>query len=317
MKKHLFAMFTALSMITLAVMGCDQLTNKTMGVAILTKIPNITENSGIDQRLLTAFGELPVDEATAVTTLVAERPSLQNSDVPPEGISGATVRLQWLEKSVLLNEVTDSQAKGTYMAVDNISIMEGSSAELFVQEELEYIEDSSYFLYIDIMGDYYDLTIDAPPAIPPSAVTLSPALSSETITDPTGQTADLQFNTHPKGEALAISWESEEPQHAFLTLARIDYAGTNYPLDLLESTSWQVPGNNPIFDNFPREPQAFLDLVLESPETQATLAADLFSEAGVYILLLTPVAINSDNQMALGSAGIAGVATPFMFLVTP
>ena len=299
------------SLIGWGAVGCDALTNKTMGVGILTQMPDITDAGLIDQRLLSALGELPVEQAVVATVFVGERSSITEVVEPPTPVTGATIELQWAGKGVMIKEM----GEGSYMAI-NGGIAGDSSTDFFTPG-LEYAAGAPYSFMIDITGDTFQLPVTAPAAIETSKVSFSPALGTENITIPTQD--PLTFATHPKSTDLTLAWESADPnkpQQAFVTIARIEYNGASDMSDALNASAWSASSNNPVYDNFPRDAEGFLSRVLDTPATQATVEGSVFTP-GLYIVMLTVVELNTDNNMALGSAGIGGVATPFVFLVMP
>lgn len=316
--RKILALTSLIVLTAVIAMGCEALTVKTMGVAILTKTPAL-DNNNLDQRLLDAVGELPFDEVALATAFVAERPSLTDTTAAPEGISGAAVRMSFVGKTVDLNEVTAApEARGTYMAVSADLDDTVTDDDLFVQTNLEYIAGTEYVVYIDILGDYYDLTITAPAAIPAANVTFNGGdLTAATYTIPTQN--DLVIDTHPRNTDLTVAWTSanpDEPQNAFVTLAHIEYTGAADMSQVLEATAWQAPTGDP-YTNFPTTPEQFLTLVTEPPAESHTIPAAQFANPGLYVLLVTAAELNTDNTMSVGSAGIGGVATPFVFLVEP
>jgi hypothetical protein len=301
--------------------SCDALSSKTMAVGVLTKTPKI-DSTVVDQRLLDMMTDLSVQEITAVAAFVGERPSATDTSTPPTGISGASVRVSWIGKTVTIPEVTGTTIPGSYLAY-SVDVTPGSVPEddLYVQRDLSYVENGTYTMFIDVLGDYYDLTIDAPTPIATTDVTFTDPFGAETVTIP-NETA-MTLKTHAKGAGLTVAWTTPQPQQAFLTLARLDFTGTWTPVDIFNQSKWVLPddhgtGTNPIYDTFPRSVEDFIKLVTDSPVTTVTLEGSLFNQAGIYLLALTAVNLNTETTgLSLGSGGVGGVATPFVFVVKP
>lgn len=284
-------------------MGCDKLTSKTQGVAIVTRTPDIAQSNGMDATLATTLSAqldaLP-SVATAVAVGVAERDSLTSTELRPVG--GAKVQVSFQSATVNLCEIQNDQS-GTYSA---ISIPGESCGDA----DLAYVENAKYTITIETAEDEHIIRVTAPPAILPSAIVFSPALSSA-LPVPAPQLQQHAINT-----ALHVDWSAGAAnRNAIVTVLRINFSGS-YPSQAFNSGSWSADASNPIFDTAPRSPGDMIDWVLNEPATDTDIPATVFNQAGLYAVVVTPVELSTDvDNLSLGSGGMAGLGTPIVFFV--
>lgn len=298
--RFVFPLFVA----SLAAMaGCDQLTATVQGVSVLTQTPDLELADGANDTLLTVLplDQLGEQQGVAVAAGLAEKESA-TATVASTPVSGAIVRLEWSNAAIDVCEIDPQDSTGTYGA-SNIP------TEDCGDDTLEYNDGVEYTTTFETGSDLYSITVTAPPEIDSANVAFSPA----TTTSERFGVAGLQVHG---GGALTVDWSADpsaNDRHAFVTLFRINFSGT----DLTVGTAWTADANNPVYDNVPREPSAIVDLILKQPVTEVTIPADSFSQTGIYLLILTPVELstNVSSNLALGSGGLAGAGTAWMFWV--
>lgn len=303
--RQLFILLSTITLFTLAT-GCDQLTATVQGASILTRTPDLANADGMDPNLVNAlpFDQLGVKEGVGVFVGLAEKESATSTAVPTP-IPGASVNIAWETSQITVCHIDDIGAEGTYAATN-------LPTETCGDPNLTYVESTSYITRIETGTDLYTISVTAPPGIDPANVAFSPNLAVA---------ADFfgaSLKSHSTATALKVDWSADaasNERNAFLTVVRINFAsgGSN----ALDPTAWTVDANNPVFDNFPRQPKEMMDLVLKQPVTDVTIPFDVFDTNGIYLLVLTPTEMSTDVSvnLALGSGGLAGAGTAWIFWV--
>jgi hypothetical protein len=249
------------------------------------------------------FDQLSEQAGVGVVAGLAEKESV-TSTAAPTPIPGALVQLEWDSSAIDVCEINPQDPDGTYGAS---SIPSADCGD----DTLAYAEGSEYTTTFETGSDLYSITVTAPPAIDAGNVAFSPAMTSAGVYGITG------LKQHDGGDLL-VDWSADpsaNDRHAFLTLVRINFSGT----DPLADNAWTPDANNPVYDNAPREPGAMIDLVLNEPVTHVTIPASAFSEEGIYLLILTPAELSTSvsSNLALGSGALAGAGTAWMFWASP
>ncbi len=299
--------------LSLASSGCDKLLATVIGVGITTETPNPTQAQGLDSDLaaILPFNDPDIGLKQAVGSAVGlgERES-STSTAAPDPLEGASVKLLWPGKQVSL--CPDADAPGSYAVTSVPGDACGNAA-------LEYLDGVTYTTRVETSDDIYTMDVTLPPAINAQTVVFAPVATPTTYQSPAAPDITLErIDLSTLGSGLNVNWGTTD-RNAFLTVVRINYGGPGPAAtanDFLNATWTPEPGN-PIFDNFPKDAGAMADLIINAPETSATVPATVFDTAGLYLLVLTPVEmseVTSDNLM-LGSGAFAGVSTIFAFWV--
>ena len=297
---------------TFLAVGCDQLTATTQAVSVLTASPDLATADGFDAQL-TSLGLIDLDtlsanSAVGIAVGVAEKQSA-TSTAAPTAVEGALVHIAWSAGNVALCSGGDLAA-GTYSAsnVPQPSLPSCSSAAL------AYLADDTYTTTIETSSSQHTIRVVAPPPIAAGDGVFTPALGTSPI-------SGLSLKSHELSAALSVDWGGAPEagdRHAFVTIARINFAGdTADAMSVATAANWTADAQNPVYNSAPTEPSQMIALVINPPETSADIPADVFSQAGLYFLIVTTAELSTDvsSNLAIGSGGSAGKGTAFVFFV--
>jgi len=311
----------ALTLTLLGVAACDQLTATVQAVSALTRTPDLANSQGMDSQLtqILPLDQLETTKGVGVITALGQKESV-TSTAPPAPITGALVRVEWTDTQsghkVSLCESAEAGAEGTYHAT-NVPSDKKCGDPL-----LDYVDNTKYTTTIETASDLYTLSVTAPPAIDAANVTFTPALSPAAPVSMGSDLIGVSLPSHSKSSALTIDWSADaaaSDRHAFLVVIRINFVGdATVAQSALQAANWQADPQNPVYDNAPRDPSGFIQLVTATPATSEEIPATTFDTTGLYIVLLTPVELStekSSNLALLGSAALAGVGTSFVMWV--
>ncbi|MEE8408930.1 MAG: hypothetical protein V3T05_04955 [Myxococcota bacterium] len=296
-----------LSMITLLALatGCEQLTATVQAASFLTRTPDLANADGMDPDLVAALplDDLSVKEGVGVFVGLAEKESA-TSTAAPIPIAGAGVEIAWETSQVLVCPIDEPDADGTYAATNLPTETCGDPA-------LAYVESTKYITRIETGTDLYTIEVIAPAGIDAANVSFSPNLA------PAADFFGASLKRHSANTKLTVDWSADpasNERNSFLTVVRLNFNGGGNALD---AGAWTVDANNPVFDNFPREPKEMMDLVLKQPVTSVVIPAADFDTNGIYLIVLTPTELSTvvSSNLALGSGGLAGTGTAWIFLV--
>lgn len=300
-KAHLLVL--AASLIATA---CEQLTATVQGVSALTRTPDIAQAEGMPSELATALSaELAaIQENGAVLTAVGlgERDSPTSTQAPTP-IDNAMITLTWTGGGNI--SLCAGDEPGTYAAT---SVQAGTCGK----PSLAYVAGTKYVTEIETADELYTITVVAPPAIQANQVTFTPQLSAAS------GIYGVSLKSHSAGAALTVDWSAAgDDRPAFLTLFRIQYKGpSNDPNGATNGANWDAGNGQPVYDNFPKTPGEMIDLVLaDEKPTSLVIPGDRFVANSLYALIVTPTEISTDvsNNLSLGSGGMAGYGTAFVF----
>lgn len=290
----------------LSLTGCEQLTATVSGVSVLMRTPELAAADGMPTALVVAMGSsltgLTDSGSTGAFAVAGDRGSVTNTS-GFEAVSGAAVKVEWMQKRAILCEA--SAQRGTYQGTSVDGACGGHA--------LEYAENAEYQTVIDASSDTYRLYVTAPAPVAPSQVAFLP-----TPTAPSDHYG-VALKEHAQGSALTVDWSaagSDRP--AFVTLFRVRFTGSSSdPLSALSSSSWSADSQNPIFDNFPQGPADYFDLLVGDPDTSVVIPGGAFEVTGLYVLVVTPTEVSREvtTNLALGSGALAGAGTAFAFWV--
>lgn len=290
--------------VLVAVLGCDQLSSKTQAVAVLTRTPSLAEANGMSAELAAALPLSALDQngATGIAFALGERESLTSTTITP--IGNANITVSW--SGVTVGLCAQRGVLGTYTATS-------VSADNCGDARLAYEQNALYTFDVETSGNQYTVRVVAPPLLRASDVTFEPALSA--ITNVNG----AQLRRHVRTTPLKIDWSNASvSEPAFITVFRIEYVGSGGD-DALEPSSWRLPAEpNPVFENGPRSIGEYVNLIFnDNPQTAFTIPREVFARPGLYLTVVSPVAVATDisNNLSLGSGAVAGAGTAFAFWV--
>ncbi len=287
-----------------AVLGCDQLMSKTQGVAVLTRTPSFADATDMTAQLAAALPLSGIDRngSTGVAFALGERESLASTTITP--IGNANITASW--SGVTVGLCAQRSVAGTYTAT-SISAANCSDARL------AYEASSLYTFDVETGDDQYTVRVVAPTVLAPDDVAFDPPLSG------LGNVNGVQLRRHERTTPLKVDWSGagvSEP--AFITVFRIEYVGTGGD-DALDPSSWRLPSEpNPVFENGPRTVGEYVNLIFnDNPATAFTIPRETFGRPGLYITVVSPVAVATDisSNLSLGSGAVAGAGTAFAFWV--
>lgn len=291
-------------LVLVGLLGCDQLSSKTQAVAVLTRTPNLADANGMTASLAAALPLSGLDQngATGIAFALGERESFSSTNITP--IATANITASW--SGVTVGLCAQRSVLGTYAA-------SSVSADACGDARLTYEQNALYTFDVETSGDLYTVRVVAPTLLEANDVTFEPALSA--ITNVNG----AQLRRHDRTTPLKIDWSNAgvaEP--AFITVFRIEYVGSGGD-DALEPSSWRLPTEpNPVFENGPRSVGEYVNLIFnDSPQTSFTIPREVFARSGLYLTVVSPVAVATDisNNLSLGSGAVAGAGTAFAFWV--
>jgi hypothetical protein len=292
------------TLLLVVAVGCDQLGAKTQAVAVLTRTPDLAQATDLPPELESALplASLVQSSATSVGLALGERESVASSTITP--VSSANVTVSW--SGVTVGLCAQSTALGTYAATSLATVACGDA-------RLAYQPASLYTFDIETAGDQYTVRVTAPPMLATSDVLLDPPLTALT------NTYGVQLRRHERSTPLKLDWSHgavNEP--AFIAVFRIEYIGNGVD-DAASSQSWRLPAEpNPVFENHPRSVGEYVNLVFEdTPPTSFTISREAFGAQGLYITVVTPVAVSTDvsSNLSVGSGALAGGGTALAFWV--
>jgi len=312
---HRSSLTLGLVALALASGGCDQLTATTQAVSVLTASPDLASADGFDSNLtgLVDLNALPTSGIVGVAVGVAEKDSATSTKAPTP-IDGALVHVSWdtdtgTQEAALCG--ASASQPGTYAAA-NIEVPDfGGCADA----NLAYLPGTTYTTTIETSSAEHTIKVVAPPAIIPGDVAFTPAL------DTTSPIAGLALKGHALNEPLTVDWSGSPDagdRHAFVTVVRINFTGDSAdPQSVLTDTNWSADSSNPVFNSAPTDPSQMIDLVINPPETSVDIPATAFSQTGLYFLVVTTAELSTDvsSNLAIGSGGLAGKGTAFVFFV--
>lgn len=310
---HRLSLAIALATWTVLAIGCDQLTATTQAVSVLTASPDFASADGFDAQLADLLGTqieaLTANGAVAIAVGVAEKDSATSTSAPTP-VEGALVRVSWSAGNVALCS-GGTLAAGTYAAsnVPQPSLPSCSSAALM------YVADDTYTTTIETSSAQHTIRVIAPPAIAAGDVEFTPPLGS------TSPVAGLALKSHAVNTALDVDWGGAPEagdRHAFVTVVRINFAGdVGDAMSVADAANWTSDTQNPVYNSAPTEPAQMIDLVINPPATSEAIPASVFSETGLYFLVVTTAELSTDvsSNLAIGSGGLAGKGTAFVFFV--
>ena len=287
-----------------ALAGCDQLTSKTQGVAVLTRTPSFADATDMTPQLAAALPLAGIDRngATGVAFALGERDSLASTSITPVG--NANITASW--SGVTVGLCAQRSVVGTYAATS-------VSAAACGDPRLAYVESTLYTFDVETGADQYTVRTIAPPVLAPDDVAFDPPLSG------LGNVNGAQLRRHERTTPLKVDWSGagvSEP--AFITVFRIEYVGGGGD-DAQSPSSWRLPAEpNPVFENGPRTLGEYVNLIFnDNPPTAFTIPREVFGQPGLYITVVSPVAVATDisSNLSLGSGAVAGAGTAFAFWV--
>ncbi len=287
-----------------SLLGCEQLMSKTQGVAVLTRTPNLANATDMTAPLAAALPLRDIDGngATGVAFALGERESLAQATIMP--INNANITASW--GGVTVGLCAQRNVLGTYAATSIASATCGDA-------RLAYEERTLYTFDVETAADLYTVRVIAPAALDPGDVTFDPPLSG--LSNVNG----VQLRRHARAMPLKVDWSGagvSEP--AFIAVFRIEYVGSGGD-DALEASSWRLPSEpNPVYENGPRTIGDYVNLIFnDSPPTAFTIPREVFGQTGLYIAVVSPVAVGTDisGNLSLGSGAVAGAGTAFTFWV--
>jgi len=308
---HRLPLSIALVSIALLPAACDQLTATTQAVSVLTASPDLSSSDGFDTNLssLVDLEALGTSGIVGVAVGVAEKDSATSTKAATP-VDGALVHIAWDQSSVPLCSGGSLQS-GTY-AVSNLpqpSMPSCSSASL------AYVAGATYTTTIETSSAEHTIRVEAPQPIAVGDVEFTPQL------DTTSPIAGLSLKGHAKNTALTVDWSgspSAGDQNAFVTIARVNFTGdVADAASVLTGSNWEADSQNPVYNTAPTEPSQMISLVVNPPETSVVVPAGIFSETGLYFLVVTTANLSTDvsSNLAIGSGGLAGKGTAFAFFV--
>jgi hypothetical protein len=297
-----------------------QLTATVSAVVLLVETPNVLDTIDdpglkIALALVMASEEFDtVQQAVLGLGTVIDRESATSKDF--KAINNATIRLSWLgDESGNATFCREESADGAYVASDITDDTCPSGASI------EYHDETAYRADVTAEGDNYDISFVAPAPVVRNLVDMTPSFNTLSLTDPLSG-INLNVPTHPRDTALTVDWDADsatEGRDAFLTVVRVDYAGNVADAsDFVNGANWSPDEANPIFDTFPRETDEIIDLILNAQtERSATVPADVFSETGLYLLVLTTTELSTStsNNLFAASGAMAGAGVAWSFFV--
>ncbi len=287
--------------------GCDKLLAKTDAVSIVTRTPSLDDALGMDE----FFDVLPSEARQDVTTVlvgVGERESTTSTEVTP--LAGAAVKVEFNGTRVSLCAAPEGEGDGTYQA-NSIP-----NEETCGDEALTYIEDAEYTTTIETSSDVFTMKVTAPPPVVQSLVAFSPDIyAGDATLLPNGG----ELYTHD-GSALTVDWHEDTAaadRNTFVVVARVRFTNAMGNDDVFDAGNWAFDKDqDTVFDTFPREASAMIDLITKEPETSVTIPSSAFDSAGLYALAVIPAELSQETEgLGVASGALAGQGTVWVFWV--
>jgi hypothetical protein len=307
------AFFSALGALSLA--GCDMLTATTFAAGALTRTPDLSNTSevvGLNADLVTAFGgasQLP--GGTVALVALADRGSITSTNVTP--VTGANVTVNYTlggtaHGPYTLCPITSSGLEGTYETTS--MTIAGQSCVTAI----DYVEGAAYIFSMSTASDSYSMRTTAPAALSTGAVVFSTPLVASSIAGVFPGTEKLVLTGT---NDLTITWGSST-DNVFVAVFRMNYVGTSWPTDATTQASWQLPSQNPVYNDLPKDAGGLIDVITRNPPSSVVVPHATFTQAGFYLLTLTKATISTDTtNLSIGSGALAGKSIAFAFLVEP
>lgn len=226
-------------------------------------------------------------------------------DVPAQVVASAWVGERESATSTEVPLAIDDAEVAVTFAGNRVSLPPQSEAGVYGQTNsdepaLIYVPGGSYTFRAALPDDRsieYGGTLDsAPDLLSPAAVLLTP--------EPTPPSGSDPFASHPRNTALTVTWPAGFGDYTYVSVFRAD---SNRPDD-----------PELVFDTQPESTEDVLDLVLGTPPTEQQIPANVFSEDGLYAIVL--VAMNRGTDLLpntfLGSPVLVGSGAARLLSVT-
>jgi hypothetical protein len=293
--------------------GCNQLTATTVAVSVLTSTPNLAQAENMDEGLANylPLANLGLNQAVFDYVVVADKASATSTSLTPD--TNAVVSISWDNTSVPL--CSQANTPGAYA----VSSMVSGGSSSCDTASFVYQNGATYSTNIQKASSNYTLQVTAPAPVSATYVNFTPTSTGGPLGTTSTVTLQMYSRTALASSGLTVDWHlatSAAGKNTFVTLARVLCTNLSNPL---ASQSWTVESNPVVYNNSPTQPADLIQLVLgPTPPTQVTIPGSAFNTTGLYLLILTTadLSTNVSDNLAIGSAALAGAGTAWVFWVS-